>query len=757
MRILLLFAFAASAAALLADPLSKQLEIDFFREVPNRNIKGLAVRSDGRLLVGPSIRELPGTIPADLLWTMVRSGDDKAWLVGTGPEGKVFRVNTDVRTDYRPELAIDLEATHVFALCALEGDAFLAGTSPQGTLSLVRGGKLVASVTLPADSLFDIVLMPGQSKTALVATGNPGRIYRVDLEQFAAAGVTKGKLTAAELAKSGIVAFGEIRDRNVRRLLALGDRVIAGSAPKGNVYAFTAAGGAPLLLLENRDAEVTDLLADGEGAFYATITLSGTPAESRVNRGPAASPAVAKADDTAENQGEATRTEKFAGRAQLVYFPSGGLPETVVSRANTAFYRMTWHEDSTLKWVLLSGGEQGEIVAYSPVERRSINLGAVASAQVNAILPSHTGTRGLFHLLRNNAAGLSQLNFYESADRSLETRKLDLGVAAEIGQIRFARLEGAAAERVQVALRTSFGSDELEGWTGWTELKPADGGWFAPGLRGRYVQLRVTWRYQLGAEPEIDKATLFYLPQNRRPQLGDFRIFPVNLGLVPATDAPSANPTTTLGQLLFPSQREGKDETKRKGGLLNSPVVPAPGAQIVYWSLTDPDDDTLSATFSISPMGKEEWTDLAIDTSESYVQFDVSHLPEGRYRSRLTVREQAPRPAAQRLSYAFETDYLTVDRTPPEILDAKAEHPPGAWRVSLEGRDALSLLEGAEFILNNGTRLTVEQPDDGILDSRHERFVAEFPEAKAAGATSVEIVLYDKSGNSTGRRLQLKW
>ncbi|WP_415907325.1 hypothetical protein [Oleiharenicola sp. Vm1] len=220
MRLLPLLAFAAAGATLTAEPLSKQLEIDFFREVPNRNLKGFAVRSDGRLLVGPTLRDLPGSIPADLLWTFTRAGDDKAWLVGTGPEGKVFRVNTDVRTDYKPELALDLDATHVFALCALDGDAFLAGTSPQGTLALARGGKLVALAGLPADSIFDIARLPGPAAAVLVATGNPGRIYRVDLAKFAAAGEAKGKLaTPADLAKHGITLFGEIRDRNVRRLL----------------------------------------------------------------------------------------------------------------------------------------------------------------------------------------------------------------------------------------------------------------------------------------------------------------------------------------------------------------------------------------------------------------------------------------------------------------------------------------------------------------------------------------------------------
>ncbi|MBA4138063.1 MAG: hypothetical protein C0518_12170 [Opitutus sp.] len=756
MRLSHFLALAAVVVVLRADPLSKSLEIDFFREVPNRNLKALAVRSDGRVLAGPTQRELPGKIPADLLWSIAATTDARAWLIGTGPEARVFHVNTAGPSDFEVAEAIDLEATHVFAVCPIDDATFLAGTSPQGTVTLVRSGKIVASVTLPADSIFDFALVGGKASAVLIATGNPGRIYRLELAQFEKSGETKGKLTTDELAKVGITTFGEIRDRNVRRLLPLADgRVIAGSAPKGNVYAFPATGGAPLLLLENREAEVTDLLADAEGSFFAAITLSGTPGESRVNRPPTVIVTASPPTDAPDS--DSTKNERFAGRGQLIHFPAGGLPETVVSRSNTAFYRLAWHDDTVAKWVLISGGEQGELLAYAPAERRSINLGASASAQVNAILPSQPQARGQFHLMRNNPAGLSQLDFSAAGERSLETRKIDLGVAAEIGQVRFAQISGPA-ENLRIALRTSFGSDELEGWSDWTALQPLDGGWFAPDLRGRYVQLRVAHPQKDLTALTVDKATLFYLPQNRRPQLSDFRIFPANLGLVPVGEPNPAVTTTTLGQLLFPNQRDGKDElgAKRKGGLLNSPIVPSPGAQIIYWTVTDADDDNLAATFAITPEDKDDWTDLAVNTSDSFVQFDVSHLPEGRYRSRLAVREQAPRPEAQRLSYTFETDVLTVDRTAPAILAAQAEHAGSAWRISIEGADALSLLEGAEFKLNNGARVTLEHPVDGILDSRREAFVAEFTDARAAGANSVEVTLYDKSGNSASRRLPLR-
>ncbi len=752
--------FCTLTGLLAAAPLSKQLEIDFFREVPARNLKALSVRSDGRVLAGPTLTELPGAIPADLLWTFAATTDHRAWLVGTGPEGKIFRVNTQVRTDYQVELAADLDATHVLALWSHSENSFLAGTSPQGTVSLVRDGKIVASAALPVDSIFDFAPVLGDANAVLVATGNPGRIYRIDLTAFTAAGVASERLTtAAELAAHGVKLFGEIRDRNVRRLLALdADRVIAGSAPRGNVYAFPATGGSPLLLLENKEAEVTDLLADAEGGFYAALTLTNVPAETRVNRpAPAANaPTPNTPPPTEVDTADVVRAERFPGRSQLAYFPTRGLPEIVVSRANTAFYRLAWHEDSATRLILISGGEQGEMLAYSPSERRSLNLGALGSAQANAILPSQPGVRGLFHVLRNNPAGLSQLNFYDGTARSLETRRIDLGVAAELGQLRFSSNPPGDSAKLQVAVRTSFGSDEMEGWTPWTNLQSLDGSWSAPDLRARYVQLRVTCSAAADRVPALDKAVLHYLPQNRRPQLTDFRIFSPNLGIIPVPEVVAATGATTLSQLLTPTPRESKDDSaKRRTGLLSSPLVPQPGAQLVYWHLTDPDDDNLVATFSVRAENATDWLDLAIETSDPFVQFDISHLPEGRYITRLVARETAPRPVAQRLSYTFETDSLTIDRTPPAITNPTITRTDSFLRVSLEGFDRLSLLSGAEVILNNGARVSLEHPLDGILDGQRETFVAEFPAARAHGATSAELWLYDAAGNSRALRVAL--
>jgi hypothetical protein len=60
---------------------------------------------------------------------------------------------------------------------------------------------------------------------------------------------------------------------------------------------------------------------------------------------------------------------------------------------------------------------------------------------------------------------------------------------------------------------------------------------------------------------------------------------------------------------------------------------------------------------------------------------------------------------------------------------------------------------GFEAQFNNGVKDEIEQPVDGIRDSREETFMLDVPLAKVADATNVEITLYDSAGNGVSRRL----
>lgn len=757
--------FPIAAAALLtthalpihAEPLSRRTEIDFFRDVPSRNLKGLATRSDGRLVAGPTLTELSGTSPADLFWCLESTGDPARWLAGSGPDGKIFEITLDVaKKSYAAREFADLDESHVFALAQLPDGSLLAGTSPTGALCLIRDGKQVARVALPVDSIFDILLLPDAANSsskpqtqnskpaappaaALIATGNPGRLYRVDLAKFAASPVVADRIADAQLlAERGITLFGEIRDRNIRRIARLADgRIAAGSAPRGNLYAFPAGGGAPEILQENRDAEVTDLLPTDDGDLYAALTFSGGSGEGRIT--PSRGKDLPEPLSLMPSAGE-----RFGGRSSLVWLPRSGFPETVASRNGSAFYRVARHGDL----LVVTGGEQGEMLGYDIAQRLSLTFAGSSSSQLNGLAPIPRQP-GRFLVLRNNAPGFAILDFAAAGPREAETRRIDLGAPGRIGALRFNRLRDLADRDLDAEIKTSNGSDDVEGWSAWTRLAPTDGGWRAEDLRGRYVRLRLRLSENSSPAVEVDKASLFNLPQNRRPQLQDFRLLSANFAVLPSPE-PSTSPVVSLGQLL---QDGGKSDDRSRSGLLGSQVVPAPGMQVVLWTLSDPDGDNFVSTFSLRRDGEDTWSDIAVDTADSFVQFDLSHLRDGVYFTRLVTRETAPRSEADRLVTTFETDDLVVDRTPPEIVNAAVERHERFCRVSVEGLDTLSLLDGIEVIFNNGTREHTEQPVDGIRDGRAETFVIEVPVERVANATAVEITLYDANGNTAVRRL----
>jgi hypothetical protein len=751
----LLVLCAGFTGLLRADPLSKKFEIDFYRDVPSRSLKGLATRADGRLVAGPVLTELEGAAPADLLWSLEPSGDAGKWLVGTGPDGRIFEVTLDAtHSSYATRDVVKLDDPHVFALRRLSDGTLLAGTSPRGGLYLLRDGKPVARVTLPVDSIFDLLVL--DDKTVLVATGNPGRLYRLDPAKFAAGGIVADKTPDTRvLADHGVTLFGEIRDRNIRRVVRLPDgRVIAGSAPKGNIYAFPRDGGAPAILQENRDAEVTDLLPQPNGDLYATLVFAGGTGEARINRpkaptGPGAQ--AAPEPPAMELIITPPSPDKFSGRSTLTWFPANGFPETLVTRANLAFYRLARRGDT----LLIAGGDSGEVLGYDLATRTSLTFAGSAAAQLNGLALTDASA-GRFLLLKNNAPGFALLDFSATGPRSAETRRLDLGTPGALGAVRFNRLREVDPSRLTLALNTNFGSDEIEGWSGWSTLAIGDGGWHGEALRGRYLKLRVQLAGSATGAPEIDKATLFHLPQNHRPVLVDFRVVSPNYGLIPAPDSP-ASTVVSLAQLLGRGSSPGGDspDDKKKSSFLSSQIVPQTGMQIVLWTISDADGDNLTYTFSLRRDGDTAWTDLAVASHDSYAQFDTSHLPEGVYFTRLVASEQAPRLAPDRLTTTFETDDLVVDRTPPAILEATVQRDAGSLRLTVHGRDALSLLSGAEFNFNNGVHETVEQPVDGILDGQEEFFSLEIPVSRVSDATSVEILLYDAPGNNSARRVDL--
>ncbi|HZZ57217.1 MAG TPA: hypothetical protein VFE31_05250, partial [Opitutaceae bacterium] len=650
-----LAAAAWGAAGLAADPLSKKADIDFYRDTASRDLSGLATRSDGSLVAGPVMTELNGEAPAQLLWSL-EPGANGAWLVGSGPEGRIFELRLDAsRRRFSSREVGRVDDAQVFAALQLPNGDLIAGTSPKGLIVLLRGGKPVVSVRLPVASVLNLV--PAGPGKVLAGCGDPGRIYSIDINRLAAGGDDPNPTAgAAELRRHGITLFGRIADRNVRSLARLTDGSwAAGSAPEGNVYLFGPAGGPPSILEENHDAEVTALLADGQGGFDAALIYTGMESRERTREG--------QSGNSVPPATGIIQPDRFMGRAVTTHFSPQGFPEVESARTGEAFYALARHG----RLLLVAGGEQGELTGYDPDTQTSLTFAGSTSERLTAILPDPQDPNR-FVLLHNNAPGVALLDFDAATPRSAQTRALDLGQPSELGAVRFDREQAAARAGLKVAISVSNTSDEREGWSDWHPLANAGDGWrSAATLRARYFKLRVTADPgPATADAELGRAAIYYLPQNRRPQLQEFHFLTPNFALVLAADSPPQM-VSTLNQVV---QGRDEDKDKRKDRLMASQIVPAPGSQIAFWTVYSPTGDNIACTFSIRRDGDTKWIDVAVDDRDGYASFDISHLPEGTYETRLTASEVAPRPEADRLRAVFPTDDLVVDHTPPDILDA---------------------------------------------------------------------------------------
>ena len=576
----LLASIGAGLAAQNGDAISfsKSHTINFYREVVSRDLAGLAIRSDGRIISGPTLTPLAGAPGADLWWDWEPLGPEEG-LVGTGPDGSVLRVTvSDDGQTYATEVWAESDANHLFSIKHLARRRLVvAGSSPDATLYVWNDqGTELARVALPADSIFDLLADPAES-TLLVATGNPGNLYRVNLETLIEAD------PSADLADRGVSLLGKVRDRNIRQLAwAPSGDVLAGSAPSGNLYQFPAKGGDPVILMDQESGEVTDIITTENSDVWVAVVAAEGNTRRRVIRTASVTPQQDDSDDAKKKESEdpapsimeAAPVEKFSGRSSLVKIPGGtGLPESLSSRNNLAIYQILPHEGI----YLLPGGDDGELAGYDPAARRAISFAGSSSAQLTEITP--TATSGSYYVMTNNPAGLSRLNFDSREQRTAQTKRINLQTPSTIGALRFNRLRGTSPEDVKVKMRANRGRDTREGWTPWIDALPRHGGWLAPGLTGQYVEISIAAKSDSMEPIELDRAELFYTPHNRRPVLQSFRLISPNFGLNFRPNNVRGSTLLTLGQVTgsSPISNNSGFEADRKA-LMASQVVPTPGA-----------------------------------------------------------------------------------------------------------------------------------------------------------------------------------
>jgi hypothetical protein len=460
---------AAAALALFVVPAeavgTRTFVIDTLDNFKGGDIEGVSVDSNGNVRAGLTLGAVP-IADASSVWSSVVLGDG-AVLLGTGSDGKVFRVSGAAVAE-----AATTGQMAVSAMAVAWNDEVILGTFPEGKLfKLPAGGKgsgaAAAFVTLPgAEDIWGLAY-DAKAKALYAATGPEGKLFRID---------QAGKAQ---------VYFDSDEPHLVSVAVADDGTVYAGSNGKALLYKLTGPGRATVL----HDFEGDDVKAIAIGKDAAVYAISNKYADAF---------AAPKKNKSGPPSPQPTKPLR-PGKGQLLRFGKDDVAEPMLSDDDTHYVSLAVGDDGA---PYVGTGAEGRLYTVSDnhVERL---VADTDERQVGAVVM--TGKRRF--VATSDPVVFHEVKGTGGADAVWTSKVLDAGLRATFGRLSW-RAEGA----LELSTRSGNTLTPDGTWSAWSAGLAAPGDVKSPGAR--YVQIRARW----AREPKavLREVTLAFVTDNAR-------------------------------------------------------------------------------------------------------------------------------------------------------------------------------------------------------------------------------------------------
>jgi hypothetical protein len=675
----------------------------------------LSIDSDGRLALGPALEQIAET-SAPVLWAVVPALDG-GYFVGSGNEGKVFRITPDGKSS----TLFDAGELEVHALASAPDGGVYAATSPDGKVYRVSpDGR--STVIFDPDDKYIWAIAADPKGNLFVATGEKGIIYRVTPDGKGAPFYRTRATHALSL------AF----DRD--------GRLLAGTGTPGRVFRIDA-DGRGFVLLDSPHREVRALRIAADGSVFVAA-LSDRPAASG---GDTTSERV-----TPDPQRTGTPTVSTEITAIAIVDSgqaSGATPaqrEPRSSQAKGAIYRIlpdgisdsVWTSETDLPYdlavdgesrLLVATGGEGRLYHAVPSALSATLLGRVGAQQVTAVLPASDGQ---YVLATANPGKLFRLSAARAGRGTYESDVRDAATVASWGTISWrAVLNGG---QVDIATRTGNTATPDDTWSDWSPAyRNADGDRIVS-PKARYLQWRAVLIGKGSASPVLTSVTTAYLPRNLRPEVESITVHPAGTVF--------QKPFSTGEFEIAGFDGENVDARQAQTSSPSAVAQSAPllgrrmyqkGLQTFVWKADDPNDDRLQYDVSYRREGDVTWRVLKRAMTEPIVVWDTSTVPDGTYVVKVGASDAPSNSPGSALTGERESSSFEVDNTPPRVTFAERQ-PDQLLRFT--ARDDHSPVQRVEYSVD-GDRWRVVYPTDGIPDSRVEDFEIELGERTGRSVT----------------------
>jgi hypothetical protein len=485
----------AVVAALAAAPLlsasdasavgTRTFVLDTLEKLSGGDLKGVAVSSDGGVRAGFTLGNAP--LPDASATFSATTLADGTFLVGTSPNGKVYKVAGDAVT-----LFADTGALAVTSIVQAKNGTIFASTMPDGKIFRLTQGKADVFVTLP-DTTHVWALALDRAGTGLYAAAGPeGKVFRVEPNG------------------TNSVYYRSTETHLVSVAVAENGDVYAGSSGKGQLFKITGPGRATVL--GNLPGEEVKAIAVGKGGIvWAIANEYGDPPDP-----PKRSPAAGRVPP-----GPSQQPKGKPGKGQLHRFDAQGRPERMMKHDDTHYMALALDEHGQ---PFVGTGANGRV--YTVDDAHTVTLVAdTDERQASAIAVA--GGKG--YVATSDPPVFRRILGRGGADAVWTSKVLDAGLRAKFGTLSW-RASGA----LELSTRSGNTATPDGTWTAWSPPIAQPGA--IASAPGRYVQVRARWSRDANAV--LNEVSIPFITDNVRPVV-------VEVSAQPKA-APTKEPTTGI-------------------------------------------------------------------------------------------------------------------------------------------------------------------------------------------------------------------
>lgn len=701
-------AFAVLAISSLSASTPKFFQADTPGDFLKGDVDDLSIDASGQLILGPAT-DLVYETAAPFLWAVV-GGTDGSLFVGTGNEGKVFKIDADGKG----ALFFDTPELEAHALAPAPDGGLYVGTSPDGKIYKVdRHGT--GRVFCDLDNKYIWALAVDAKGNLYAGTGEKGVVYKITPD---------GKSTVFYHTKA-THATALVFDTSGNLLIGTGSpgRVVKVD-PDGRAF----------VLLDSPFQEIRAVRFDDKGMLYVAA-LSGHPASggpsasditvdrpTEVSRAPVpsvsaeiTSMSIVDVSGGAGSTGS-THEDRRAPKGAVYRISPDGLWDQLWESRDDSPYDLAFDQRGAL---IIGTGSKGKIYRLEGDPLRPALLARAGAQQVTAF---YKDARGRLLYATANPGKLFRLSSERAARGTYESEPHDAEMVSTWGALSW---HGRIPAGSQVELFTRSGNTEVpdDTWSPWSAAYTTSAGSPITSPKARYLQ----WRAVLTGKtdgPVLTSVTAAYLQRNIRPQVRSITVHPP--GIVFQKPFTTGEPDLAgFDDQTTPERKLANAAMSPQTGVGNSPSLGRrtyqKGLQTLVWKADDDNDDDLVYDVLYRREGETTWKMLRRAVADPILVWDTTTVPNGTYFVRVVASDAPSNPLGTALSGELDSSAFDIDNTPPTIVVSGVRVERGRTIITFDVKDDHSPVQRVEFS-QDGQRWRGVFPVDGIADSTHEHY-----------------------------------